>query len=163
MPGAHPSEFDAQQWSREPTRLRAHSGCVDEEGLPVRLRPGSSDRRSALAYGDSEVFGDTFSRLRRCEVGVVHTQVLVGVEEFAAGAQLMGSVSVEQPDQLRTALDGIRRLGHPPTLCRAWWTLGTALRRLAYGAGSLRWRPVGLRGAVRRPGQSTRSRGYGAA
>jgi hypothetical protein len=60
-------------------------------------------------------------------VGVVHTQVLVEVEEFAAGAQLMGSVSVEQPDQLRTALDGIRRLGHPPTLWRAWWTLGTAL------------------------------------
>ena len=26
-----------------------------------------------------------------------------------------------------TALDGIRRLGHPPTLWRAWWTLGTAL------------------------------------
>jgi class 3 adenylate cyclase/tetratricopeptide (TPR) repeat protein len=30
-------------------------------------------------------------------------------------------------DELRTALDGIRRLGHPPTLWRAWWTLGTAL------------------------------------
>jgi tetratricopeptide (TPR) repeat protein len=30
-------------------------------------------------------------------------------------------------DQLHTALDGIRRLGHPPTLWRAWWTLGTAL------------------------------------
>jgi class 3 adenylate cyclase/tetratricopeptide (TPR) repeat protein len=30
-------------------------------------------------------------------------------------------------DQLYTALDGIRRLGHPPTLWRAWWTLGTAL------------------------------------
>jgi tetratricopeptide (TPR) repeat protein len=30
-------------------------------------------------------------------------------------------------DQLRTALDGIRRLGHPPTLWRAWWALGTAL------------------------------------
>jgi tetratricopeptide (TPR) repeat protein len=29
-------------------------------------------------------------------------------------------------DELRTALDGIRRLGHPPTLWRAWWTLGTA-------------------------------------
>jgi hypothetical protein len=30
-------------------------------------------------------------------------------------------------DQLHTALDGIRRLGHPPTLWRAWWNLGTAL------------------------------------
>jgi predicted ATPase/class 3 adenylate cyclase len=30
-------------------------------------------------------------------------------------------------DELRTALDGIRRLGHPPTLWRAWGTLGTAL------------------------------------
>ena len=30
-------------------------------------------------------------------------------------------------DELRTALDGIRRLGHPPTLWRAWSTLGTAL------------------------------------
>jgi tetratricopeptide (TPR) repeat protein len=30
-------------------------------------------------------------------------------------------------DQLRTALDGIRRLGHPPTLWRAWSILGTAL------------------------------------
>ena len=30
-------------------------------------------------------------------------------------------------DELHTALDGIRRLGHPPTLWRAWWTLGTAL------------------------------------
>jgi class 3 adenylate cyclase/tetratricopeptide (TPR) repeat protein len=30
-------------------------------------------------------------------------------------------------DELRTALDGIRRLGHPPTQWRAWWTLGTAL------------------------------------
>jgi len=29
--------------------------------------------------------------------------------------------------ELHTALDGIRRLGHPPTLWRAWWTLGTAL------------------------------------
>jgi class 3 adenylate cyclase/tetratricopeptide (TPR) repeat protein len=30
-------------------------------------------------------------------------------------------------DELRTALDGIRRLSHPPTLWRAWWTLGMAL------------------------------------
>jgi class 3 adenylate cyclase/tetratricopeptide (TPR) repeat protein len=30
-------------------------------------------------------------------------------------------------EELHTALDGIRRLGHPPTLWRAWWTLGTAL------------------------------------
>jgi tetratricopeptide (TPR) repeat protein len=30
-------------------------------------------------------------------------------------------------DELHTALDGIRRLGHPPTLWRALWTLGTAL------------------------------------
>jgi tetratricopeptide (TPR) repeat protein len=30
-------------------------------------------------------------------------------------------------DELRAALDGIRRLGHPPMLWRAWWTLGTAL------------------------------------
>src|SRR4029453_18396532 len=30
-------------------------------------------------------------------------------------------------DQLRTALDGIRRLGHPPTLWRAWGPLGKAL------------------------------------
>jgi len=29
-------------------------------------------------------------------------------------------------DELRAALDGIRRLGHPPTLWQAWWTLGTA-------------------------------------
>jgi tetratricopeptide (TPR) repeat protein len=29
--------------------------------------------------------------------------------------------------ELHTALDGIRRLGHPPTLWRAWWNLGTAL------------------------------------
>jgi len=40
-------------------------------------------------------------------------------------------MSLGQPergiDELRTALDGIRRLGHPPTLWRAWWTLGTAL------------------------------------
>jgi class 3 adenylate cyclase/tetratricopeptide (TPR) repeat protein len=30
-------------------------------------------------------------------------------------------------DQLRTALDGIQQLGHPPTLWRAWWALGSAL------------------------------------
>jgi Uncharacterized oxidoreductase dhs-27 len=30
-------------------------------------------------------------------------------------------------DELRAALDGIRRLGHPPTLWQPWWTLGTAL------------------------------------
>ncbi len=44
------------------------------------------------------------------------------------GQALMG---LGQPDrgidELRAALDGIRRLGHPPTLWRAWWTLGSAL------------------------------------
>jgi hypothetical protein len=30
-------------------------------------------------------------------------------------------------DELRTALNGIRRIGHPPTLWQAWWTFGTAL------------------------------------
>src|SRR4029453_15736473 len=30
-------------------------------------------------------------------------------------------------DQLRTALDGIQQLGHPPTLWRALWALGSAL------------------------------------
>jgi tetratricopeptide (TPR) repeat protein len=33
-------------------------------------------------------------------------------------------------DELHTALDGIRRLGHPPTLWRAWSTLGTALAQI---------------------------------
>ena len=33
-------------------------------------------------------------------------------------------------DELHTALDGIRRLGHPPMLWRAWWTLGTALAQI---------------------------------
>jgi len=32
--------------------------------------------------------------------------------------------------QLRMALDGIRRLGHPPTLWRAWWALATALAQM---------------------------------
>ena len=34
-------------------------------------------------------------------------------------------------DELRVALDSIRRLGHPPTLWRAWSTLGTALAQTA--------------------------------
>ena len=75
--------------------LGGNVAVAEHEGLPVRLKPGSSDRRSALAYGDSEVLGDTFSRICRCEVGVVYTQVLVGVEELAAGAELVGSISVE--------------------------------------------------------------------
>jgi tetratricopeptide (TPR) repeat protein len=33
-------------------------------------------------------------------------------------------------DELRVALDGIRRLGHPPTLWRAWSILGTALAQI---------------------------------
>ena len=40
-------------------------------------------------------------------------------------------------DELRAALDGIRRLGHQPTLWRAWWTLGTALAQ----TGRMRRRP----------------------
>jgi hypothetical protein len=33
-------------------------------------------------------------------------------------------------DELRAALDGIRRLGHPPTLWRASSTLGTSLAQI---------------------------------
>jgi class 3 adenylate cyclase/tetratricopeptide (TPR) repeat protein len=44
-------------------------------------------------------------------------------------------MALGQPDrginELRAALDGIRRLGHPPTLWRAWSTLGTALAQTA--------------------------------
>ena len=35
-------------------------------------------------------------------------------------------------DELRAALDGIRRLGHPPTLWRAWSTLGTSLAQIGH-------------------------------
>jgi class 3 adenylate cyclase/tetratricopeptide (TPR) repeat protein len=37
-------------------------------------------------------------------------------------------------DELHTALRGIRRLGHPPTLWRAWWTLGTGLAQTGQDA-----------------------------
>jgi class 3 adenylate cyclase/tetratricopeptide (TPR) repeat protein len=37
-------------------------------------------------------------------------------------------------DELHTALRGIRRLGHPPTLWRAWWTLVTGLAQTGQDA-----------------------------
>jgi hypothetical protein len=59
-------------------------------------------------------------------------RVLEAIQELAArlvlGRALMALGHPERGlDQLRTALDGIRRLGHPPTLWRAWSILGTAL------------------------------------
>jgi class 3 adenylate cyclase/tetratricopeptide (TPR) repeat protein len=44
------------------------------------------------------------------------------------GRALMALGQLERGvEELHTALDGIRRLGHPPMLWRAWWTLSTAL------------------------------------
>ena len=45
---------------------------------------------------DLEVLSDAVGRLCRCEPAVVQTQVVVGVDEVAAGAQLVAGIGVEQ-------------------------------------------------------------------
>jgi tetratricopeptide (TPR) repeat protein len=81
----------------------------------------------ALAKGDH-------AEAARLAVDAIHQsrEVRRAKYELAArlvlGGPLMALGQAERGiDDLRAALDGIRRLGHPPTLWQASWTLGTAL------------------------------------
>ena len=68
-----------------------------------------------------------------CRGVVRHGVILVrGAARLVLGRALMALGQPERGiDELRVALDSIRRLGHPPTLWRAWSTLGTALAQTA--------------------------------
>jgi tetratricopeptide (TPR) repeat protein len=81
----------------------------------------------ALAKGDH-------AEAARLAVDAIHQSREVRRAKYELAARLVlgrALMALGQPergiDELRAALDGIRRLGHPPTQWRAWWTLGTAL------------------------------------
>jgi tetratricopeptide (TPR) repeat protein len=81
----------------------------------------------ALAKGDH-------AEAARLAVDAIHQSREVRRAKYELAARLVlgrALMALGQPergiDELRAALDGIRRLGHPPTLWQASWTLGTAL------------------------------------
>jgi tetratricopeptide (TPR) repeat protein len=89
-----------------------------------------------LAEGKAEIAlakGDHAEAARLAQEAIDRSREVQRAKYELAARLVLGRalMALGQPergiDQLHTALDGIRRLGHPPTLWRAWWTLGTAL------------------------------------
>jgi tetratricopeptide (TPR) repeat protein len=89
-----------------------------------------------LAEGKAEIAlakGDHAKAARLAQEAIDQSRQVRRAKYELAARLVLGQalMALGQPeagiDELRTALDGIRRLGHPPTLWRAWWILGTAL------------------------------------
>jgi class 3 adenylate cyclase/tetratricopeptide (TPR) repeat protein len=107
-------------WDRTQNTKGTHqwlmAGRLAEARAEIALAKGDHAEAARLAQ---EAI-DQSRQVRRAKYELAARLVL--------GQALMALGQLERGiDQLRTALDGIRRLGHPPTLWRAWWTLGTAL------------------------------------
>jgi tetratricopeptide (TPR) repeat protein len=107
------------------TRLLATDyppGPQDLEPLQPRSksgdRPGEKDHAEAARLAQEAI--DQSRQVRRSKYELA-ARLVLGQALIALGQPEAGI------DELRTVLDGIRRLGHPPTLWRAWGTLGTAL------------------------------------
>jgi class 3 adenylate cyclase/tetratricopeptide (TPR) repeat protein len=77
--------------------------------------------------------GDHAEAARLAQEAIAQSRQVQRVKYELAARLVLGQAlsALGQPergiDELRAALDGIRRLGHPPTLWRAQWTLGKAL------------------------------------
>jgi class 3 adenylate cyclase/tetratricopeptide (TPR) repeat protein len=89
-----------------------------------------------LAEGKAEIAvakGDYAEAARLAQEAIDRSREVHRAKYELAARLVLGRalMALGQPErgiaELHTALDGIRRLGHPPTLWRAWWTLGTAL------------------------------------
>ena len=91
------------------------AGRLAEARAEIALAKGDHAEAARLARGAPS----TQSRkVRRAKYSLA-ARLVLGQALMALGQPERGI------DELHAALDGIRRLGHPPTLWRAWWTLGT--------------------------------------
>ena len=95
------------------------AGRLAEGKAEIALAKGNYAEAARLA----EDAIDRARKVRRAKYELA-ARVVLGQALMALGQPERGI------DELHTALDGIRRLGHPPTLWRAWSTLGTALAQI---------------------------------
>jgi len=96
------------------------AGRLAEAKAEIALAKGGYAEAARLA----EDAIDQLREVRRAKYEVA-ARLVLGRALMALGQPQRGI------DELRVALDGIQRLGHPPTLWRAWSTLGTALAQTA--------------------------------
>ena len=112
-----------QLWNRTQDARGTHqwlmAGRLAEAKAEIALAKGDHAEAARLAQESIDQSRQVQRAKYELAARLVLGRALVALREPARGI-----------GQLRMALDGIRRLGHPPTLWRAWWALATALAQM---------------------------------